>query len=93
MKVDLDKLIIIIDTREKHHEGISHRFSNLGLQTIRRKLNTGDYSYEYDGKSYETEFAIEKKQDFSELHGNLTVGHARFSREFTRALEIPRFYY
>jgi ERCC4-type nuclease len=51
----------------------------------RRKLDFGDYSFVADGKSYERELVIERKNSINEIIGNFTKGKDRFRREFERA--------
>lgn len=67
---------IIVDTREQ--EPLYNK------NTIRHKLEVGDYSLEINGISHENKIAIERKS-LPDLFQTLTHGHARFKKELTKA--------
>lgn len=60
------------------------------VDSIRKKLDFGDYSFQVGDVSYESEFAIERKS-MADLVGTLTGGHERFRRELERA-QSARFF-
>lgn len=80
---------IITDTREKDLL-IPQILHKNGIQTVRRKLDTGDYAIEYkDG--YMPPVVVERKAHIDELIGNLldnrkdVNGNNRFIRELERS--------
>ena len=79
------KAIILVDTREQDLH-ILRKLDSLNIPYRRQKLNFGDYSFEWKGKSYENEIVIERKGSLTELCGNLGKGKARFEKEFKRAI-------
>ena len=74
---------IIIDSREKD-KSIRECLTRMKIPYIVKKLDFGDISFNYKGKSYEKEFVIERKMSVSEISGNFTKGSKRFEREFKR---------
>jgi ERCC4-type nuclease len=78
------KGIIIIDTREQDLH-ILKKLEALNVPYIRQKLNYGDYSFEFNGESYENKIVIERKGSLDEIIGNFTKGRDRFKREFERS--------
>ena len=75
-------LTFITDSREQNPWFVE--------DSIRKKLDFGDYSFQVDDVSFESEFAIERKS-MADLVGTLTGGHARFRRELERA-QSARFF-
>ena len=75
---------VLIDTREKDLH-ILNELSARGIPFKRRKLNVGDYSFEWKGVSYENKIVIERKGSINEIVGNFTKGRKRFENEFKRA--------
>ena len=78
-------LRVIVDSREQQNKHILAEVGRCNINYVVRALSFGDYSFELDGKSYETEIAIERKGSLSELAGNFTRGRKKFMREFERA--------
>lgn len=81
----MQDITIICDSREKSNLHIINYFNENNIKWKCRKLNYGDYSFELDGISHVTTFAIERKSGLDEISGNLTKGRERFAREFERA--------
>ena len=74
----------MIDTREQDLH-ILHDLEKLQIPYIRKKLDYGDYSFEFNGVSYEHNIVIERKGSLDEIIGNFTKGRERFKREFERS--------
>jgi ERCC4-type nuclease len=70
-------MIIKFDTREKHPWIFYDKFGNQ-LESIRTKLDTGDYTLE----GYEDILCIERKESVTELAGNCVA--KRFIKELDR---------
>jgi hypothetical protein len=86
----LKEMTILIDSREhegKITENIIRYLDRKEVRCIVRKLDFGDYSFEYNGESFEEKFVIERKASLEEISGNLTRGRERFEKEFLRAKE------
>lgn len=81
---ELKKLVIICDTREQDHH-VSEYLAKNKVQTITRKLDTGDYSCQLEDVSFEREIVVERKHNLDEICGNFTAERERFEREFIRA--------
>lgn len=81
---ELKKLSIICDTREQQTH-CQEYFEKNKIPTIVRKLDIGDYSAQINEMTLETDVAIERKHNLSELAGNLGQDRLRFEREFIRA--------
>jgi ERCC4-type nuclease len=79
---------VIIDTREKGHKHLIKAFDEKGIEYITRKLEFGDYSFEVDGKSYENKCIIERKQNLSELSGNICQRRNQFETEFSKGMAV-----
>jgi len=79
------KGIILIDTREQQFKHITNELDRLQIVWKIKKLSWGDYSFEWNSKSYENEIVIERKGSLDEIIGNFTKGRERFKREFERA--------
>jgi ERCC4-type nuclease len=75
---------ILIDTREQDLH-ILKKLETLNVPYVRKKLNYGDYSFEFNGESYENKIVIERKGSLDEIIGNFTKGRDRFKREFERS--------
>ena len=81
---ELKRLTIICDTREQDRH-VSEYFEKNKIPTITRKLDTGDYSCQLEGVSFEREIVVERKHNLDEICGNFTTERERFEREFIRA--------
>lgn len=86
----LKTLTVLVDTREQPTPQLKKRIKDMGVPTVRRKLDFGDYSAAVtlsDGSEYSLEktVCIERKMDIDELCGCFCKGRARFTREFERA--------
>lgn len=79
------KAIILIDTREKVNQHIIGRLSELKIPYKLKKLDYGDYSFEWNGVDYSNKIVVERKASADEVIGNLTKGRERFRKEFERA--------
>lgn len=77
----IKQMVVLIDTREQQ----PYKFPNHEIQG----LKTGDYSIEFDGKSYENEVVIERKGNVSEIYSAAGSGRERFERELERLAVIP----
>ena len=89
LKINAEDYAIIYDTREQDIF-IPQILRKNGIQTIRRKLDTGDYAIQYrDG--YIPPVVIERKACLDELIGNMldnrkdADGNNRFIRELERS--------
>ena len=73
--------MIICDTREKKNAHILQYFEQHGIEYAIRKLDTGDYM-----STSRDRLTIDRKQDLSEICGNLcSPDKSRFWREVRRA--------
>lgn len=81
--------VIIIDSREKKKDHITFFFDKNNIDYKIQKLDTGDYSFIYQGKDYSSIFSVDRKQNVDELIGNLC--EKRFVNELNRALLIKQF--
>ena len=81
---ELKKLSIICDTREQDRH-VEAYLKKQNVQTIKRKLDTGDYSCQLGDISFERDITVERKHNLDEICGNFTVERDRFEREFVRA--------
>jgi ERCC4-type nuclease len=79
------KAVILVDTREQVNRHILTRLNELNISYRLKKLNYGDYSFEWNGISYENQVVIERKGSIDEIIGNFTKGRERFKREFERS--------
>jgi len=100
IKVILDSIIIIIDTRERDNKHIIDYFEKKKISYEIKKLNIGDYSFaipenaelHINRKLYFTNICvIERKADIDELAGNLTVDRQRIETELIRSRLIRKF--
>lgn len=89
LKINAKDYAIIYDTREQDIF-IPQILRKNGIQTIRRKLDTGDYAIQYKGE-YMPPVVVERKACLDELIGNMldnrkdANGNNRFIRELERA--------
>ena len=81
---ELRNLSIICDTRERDRHVESY-LKKINVQTINRKLDTGDYSCQLGDISFERDITVERKHNLDEICGNFTAERDRFEREFVRA--------
>jgi len=73
--------VIICDTREKKNLHVLQYFDQHGIEYAIRKLDTGDYM-----STSRDRLTIDRKQDLSEICGNLcSPDKSRFWREVRRA--------
>lgn len=77
----LNKWKILTDTREQN----GYKYPNTRIQM----LKSGDYSIEYDGKSYENQIVIERKGSVSEIYDATGAGRERWENELERLKLIP----
>jgi len=100
IKVILDSIIIIIDTRENDNKHIIDYFEKKKIAYETKKLETGDYSFaipenaelNIDRKLYFSHScAIERKAGLDELAGNLTADRQRIETELIRSRLIRKF--
>ena len=78
----MPKYVVVRDTREKENQGWTWNKSKYCAGTVTRKLDTGDYTLELDGKCMSNYVTIERKGSISEWAKNVT--EARFERELER---------
>lgn len=78
------KATILIDTREQDLH-ILRDLDRLQIPYKRKKLDYGDYSFEFNGISHEHSIVIERKGSLDEIIGNFTKGRERFRKEFERS--------
>lgn len=88
----LERLTLLVDTREHDTLFFRRRMKETGLPWERRKLDFGDYSMRVeleDGKEvdFTQAVAIERKMSLDELCQCYGRGRDRFTREFNRAKE------
>ena len=92
IKKQIDRIVILVDSREKLPNHIVECFDRFGVNWQRIKLDSGDYSAilpedkengipEIDLRN---ELCIERKMSCDEIIGNLTRGKERFNSEFSR---------
>lgn len=77
-------MTVYVDTREKPRAigKILSQLENAGAEIIHRKLDVGDYMLSPDGA-----ISVDRKQNLTEVCGNLAQQHRRFSAECLRAKE------
>lgn len=75
-------ITIVQDTREKisKHDSIEKPLKEKGIKLLRSKLPFGDYAILNDYS-----IAVDFKQNFLEIEGNLTKEHVRFRNEIINA--------
>lgn len=85
LQEELSKLTIICDRREQVWEHIEAFFKAKKIPYISRKLDVGDYACQIEDRTFEVDFAVERKANLDEIAGNFTADRERFEREFLRA--------
>ena len=92
IKILLDNIVILVDTREKSNAHIIEYFEKRNIKYEIKKLNYGDYSCyippveNIDNPTFDFReiISIERKADLNELASNLTKGRERFENELKR---------
>jgi ERCC4-type nuclease len=79
-------MVVVYDSREQMNQHIIKQIENLGIKTIKKKLDTGDYSI----LGYEEKITIERKKDLDELAGNFCYDRDRIRKEFERGKEADQ---
>ncbi len=91
VKNALEKICVLVDTREQDTMAFRERVKNIGFPYKRQKLDFGDYSAKVVAESetidFSDDFAIERKMSLDELCNCYCNGRKRFEREFLRAKE------
>lgn len=92
----LASMEILVDTREQPSNRALKRYESFGCPYLRQKLNYGDYAYNFtlpNGMKYHQkdisvspDVVIERKEDLTELSGNLCQHRQRFINEMERAI-------
>ena len=91
IKEQIDRIIILVDSREHLPNHITKTFDKYNIKWEVRKLNSGDYSayLPSDGDIEEInlsdELVIERKMNLDELSKNISTNRDRFKREFDRS--------
>ena len=90
VKAALERMTVLVDTREQSTPRFHKRMDAIGVPYIRRKLDFGYYSAACtleDGTELDLSgsVAIERKMDLDELCGCFCRSRDRFEREFIRA--------
>lgn len=85
IKEQLEKMTVIMDTREQVNYNITSYLSEKKVPHISRKLDVGDYSFMIDNLTFEDSVVIERKANIDEIAGNVTNDRTRFENEFLRA--------
>ena len=86
-----DNIIILHDTREQKNDHILKFFEKHKIETVRRKLDFGDYSFmvpgvdQYPEITYENKIVIERKNSLGELASSIGKNRKQFETEFLRA--------
>lgn len=92
----LESMEIVVDTREQPSKRADKRYAQFGCDFYRKKLDYGDYTYNFclpngdrwfpdKAKSIAGDVVIERKEDLTELAGNFFRSRERFAREFERS--------
>ncbi len=85
-KLSKDSLIkqfkILVDTREQ----LPYKFPKKQMETI--GLPYGDYTIEYDGKSYLDQIVVERKSRVGELFSASGSSRDRFERELEKMRDV-----
>lgn len=93
IKKQIDRIILLVDTREKLPNHITEHFDKYGISWRREKLESGDYSailpadkelgvLEIDLRN---ELCVERKMNCDEIIQSLTKHKTRFYNEFERS--------
>lgn len=89
----LEKMYIVVDTREQLTNRAVMRYNSFGVPYIRQKLDFGDYSAIFGAEndperiSLINRVSIERKYDLTELCTCFTSERKRFAAEFERLRE------
>lgn len=84
LKEELEKIEIIIDSREQANSHITNFFDQKNVPYKVRKLDSGDYSATIGNLTLEHDVVIERKNSITELCGNMGQNRTRFENEFNR---------
>ena len=97
MKIVLDSMTVLVDSREQDTDRARWRYASIGLPVERCTLDYGDYSYNAtlpDGRRIydisgrvQPAVAVERKMNLDELAECFGSGRERFEREFGRAMD------
>ena len=88
-----DRLIVLVDSREKKNEHILTYFDKNHIQYQKTTLNYGDYSFYIKADPaagvkqdmyFHREIVIERKASLEELSGNLGQERERFEKEMLK---------
>lgn len=83
---ELERLELIVDTREQPNAAFRARLNKIGLPYTCEKLDYGDYSIRIAGShDFRDKFVIERKMSLDEIAANLTRERRRFEAELQRA--------
>lgn len=63
----MDNYIIYIDTREQQISHLTKKWIQNDIKFKRKKLDYGDYSFQYNGRSFEKKIVIERKYCINEF--------------------------
>lgn len=97
LKILLDNLVIVSDTRDQKWEHIEEYFKKKKIKYVRKKLNAGDYSCYIESNEdtrdiignrnmwFDDDIAIERKAHIDELAASIK-DRTRFTNEFDRAM-------
>lgn len=93
LKLVLNNMEIIIDSREQENSHIIDVFKKQGIPYVVSKLDTGDYSFivkpvaeiNFEGANFRDLVVLERKGSITELSGNIAQERERFCRELQRA--------
>lgn len=85
----LNDIVVLVDQQEKENSHIIRYFNSLGVNYDTIHLNTGDYSFNYDGEDFTESFSLERKNGIQELVGSMFAG--RFEREIKRGKDLLYF--
>ena len=88
IKHQIDRIIILIDSREHLPNHITKAFDEYGVKWERKKLKSGDYSaylpkddnLGIEEINLENELVIERKMSLDELANNISKQRERFKR-------------
>lgn len=81
------QITILSDSREQRNQHVLEALNQDGIKFKSKGLKFGDYSFSFDGTSYEKEVILERKATLTELAGNFCSGRKRFEAEFIKATE------
>lgn len=84
VKINKYNLTVIIDTREQKNKHIEKFLNDNNISYYYRKLEFGDYTFEYENVSFFDKIVVERKANLGELSNNLTKDRERFVNEHER---------